>query len=166
MLGSFTLTILSLSFKSEWAMNITINEIRKIDQPGDSPGYLRVYLSVTASDGVRSVTEEFIIGRQVVGRAIVTNAQGWFKTATGTFVDPSTLDPSQPEPVWAYEIATQDFKAEILDVLKTTFDNMFSGRHRESRDLTVLKKQVSAEFGSNLNLPLAVRQLAGKTETI
>ena len=147
-------------------MNITINEIRKIDQPGDAPGYLRVYLSVTASDGVRSITEEFIIGRQMVGRRIVTNALGWLKTATGAFVDPSTLDPSQPEPVWAYEIATQDFKAEILGVMRVSFGNLFAGRHKTSRDLTVLKKQVGSKFGSNLNLPLAVRQLAGKTETI
>ena len=147
-------------------MEVTINELRKIDYPGDAPGYLRVYLSVTATDGVRSVTEEFHIGRQVVGRQIVQNAQGWFKTISGTFIDPTTLDPSKAEPKWAYEVATQDFKAEILAVLKVSFGNMFAGKHRGDVDKTLLRKRVQAQFGSNLNLPLAISSMVGKTETI
>ena len=146
-------------------MDIIINELRKLDYPNDPPGYLRVYLSVTATDGVRSITEEFHIGRQVIGRQIVTNALGWFKTISGSFIDPTTLDPSKPEPKWAYEVATQDFKAEILAVCKVAFDNLFSGRRKEDRR-DALKAVVQARFGSNLQLPIEVTSLIGQKVTI
>ena len=139
-------------------MDIRIDEIQRIDNPGDSPGYLRVYVRVITTEGAKSITEEFHIGRQVVGRAIVTDAQGFFKTTTGVFVDPATLDPSLPEPEWEYEVVTQDQRAEVLASLRATMrrrlDTNWPGDKVRMRDMLSL--------GDRNSLPLRVRQLQGQ----
>ena len=144
-------------------MIVTINEIRRVTFPSDSPGYLRVYISAIATDGVESKTEEFCIGRQVIGRRIVQDAQGRLKAIAGVFVDPATLDPSQPEPQWEYEAAIQDFRAEILEVFRRAFSDMFAGRHRESVDQTELRARLQTHFGGDSELPAMVRNMSQET---
>mgnify|MGYP001562516870 CR=1 FL=1 len=139
-------------------MDIRIDEIQRIASPGDSPGYLRVYARVTATEGAKSVTEEFHIGRQVVGRRVVTNAQGFSKTTAGVFIDTTTLDPSQPEPQWEYEVAILDLRAEVLAVLRQTIrsrlDTNWPGDQVRMRD--------TLRLGDRITLPLPVRQLQGQ----
>lgn len=159
-------------------MDISIKEIGLIGQTigmldGFPSVYIRAYILATATEVGKALTEEFVIGRQVAGRQVVTNARGWRKTATGTFIDPATLDPSTPEPKWAYETVTQDLKAEILALLKTTFASQFrqgfTGDHTGDatkplyRDGALIKqaKSVIIQRGTNAGLPLPVRQLVG-----
>lgn len=59
------------------------------------------------------LTEEFLMQLRVTGRRIVTNADGWYKMAGGTFVDPETLDPAEPQPEWERETFIRDVPAEI-----------------------------------------------------
>lgn len=59
------------------------------------------------------LTEEFLMALRPTGARIVTNAEGWLKTADGKFVDPATLGPGTPEPEWALETFTRDVPAEI-----------------------------------------------------
>jgi hypothetical protein len=77
------------------------------------------------------LTEEFHIQRIAQGRRIVTNAKGFFKTADGKWVDPSTLTPDEPK--WAYENFTVDLKAEFAKVvesaLQSQLDRGYSGDH-------------------------------------
>lgn len=151
-------------------MDISITEIGLISSAN---GYIRAYILATATDAGKTLTEEFVIGRQVVGRQIVTNAQGWLKTTSGTFVDPATLDPSQPEPLWEYEAVTQDLKTEILNLLRTSFrsqfDQGFTGDHTGDatkplfRNGSLVRQSISQiiQRGGTLGLPLPVRQLVG-----
>lgn len=138
-------------------MDIRIDEIQRIDNPSDPPGYLRVYVRVTATEGTQSVVEEFHIGRQVVGRRVVRDARGFLKTIAGQFIDPLTLDPTLPTPVWEYEIAIQDLRAEVLAVLRQTIgqrlDTNWQGDGVRMRDRLAI--------GNRLLLPLPVRQLEG-----
>lgn len=138
-------------------MDIHIDEIQRISSLGDSPGYLRVYVRVTATEGAKSVTEEFHIGRQVVGRRIVTDAQGRLKTASGQFVDPETLQDTDTY-TWQYEPVRQDLRAEVLDVIRATMrrrlDSNWPGDRVRMRD--------RLGIGDRTTLPLAVRQLQGR----
>lgn len=138
-------------------MDIHIDEIQRIGGPNDAPGYLRVYIRVTATEGAKSVTEEFHIGRQVVGRRIVTNAAGWLKTISGTFIDPATLDLLQPMPQWEYEVVVQDLRAEVLAVLRATIRNRLDTNWRGDK----MRMRDRVSLGSKLTLPKPVRDLEG-----
>lgn len=140
-------------------MDIHIDEIQRISSPGDSPGYLRVYVRVTATEGAKNITEEFHIGRQVVGRRVVTNAQGRLKTISGQFVDPEAIQDTDTY-TWQYEPAFQDLRAELLDVVRATMrrrlDTGWQGDKLRMRD--------RLNVGDKLTLPLAVRQLEGQVD--
>ena len=137
-------------------MNIRIDDLQLISFQN---GYANVFLVVTASEGAWNFTEEFHIGRQVVGSQIVTDARGWPKRADGVFVDPETLDPGQPEPVWARETVTQDLRAEIRDVVtKTMKGKLARGAKQDPPDF--MKAEV--KFGSRLDLPVGVRAMLGQ----
>jgi len=134
---------------------ITIGEIQRITA-NDSPGYLRVYIKLTATEGSQSITEEFHIGRQVVGRRIVTNASGWLKSTDGNYYDPSKLP--NTEPAWEFERVVTDFKAEILGVLRRTMRGKLDRRAKQD-SVGFMKKGLT--FGDKLSLPQLVRDLEG-----
>lgn len=136
-------------------MDIRIDEIQRISYPEDASGYLRVYIRVTATEGAKSVTEEFHIGRQVVGRQVVTNADGWFKLANrNRYIDPATLDGTESY-TWEYEVVTQDLRAEVLAVLRRTMRGQLDRNKRGD----VVRMRDKLILGDKNALPLAVRQL-------
>jgi len=147
-------------------MHVTINELRKINHPGDGPGYMRVYLNVTAREGGKKVTEEFHIGRKVVSQPVIRRASdGWLLSTDGDYYDPEELI-TGVEHEWQREHYEMDFSAEIRDVMRKTFRNMFDGKHREDPVKDGLKQQVFTRFGNERQLPLNVRRLLNKAEEI
>lgn len=159
-------------------MDITIKEVGLIERTasllhGFPAVYIRAYILATATELGKSLTEEFVIGRWVTGSQVVTDSRGWFKTTTGIFIDPATLDPSKPEPAWAYEAVTQDLKAEMLNLLKSTFrsqlDSGLTGDHTGdatkplywSGVLVRQNRSTVIQRGGNLGLTADVRQLVG-----
>ena len=147
------------------SMNFTITDIQLISFQN---GYAHVYLKVTASDLGWNFTEEFHIGRQVVGSQVVTNAQGWPKRIDGVFIDPASIDPDQPEPIWAREPVVADLRAEIRNVVAKTMKGKLL-RQAKQDSPEMLKKVILSRIGTwddATKLPLLVRQMVGRTETV
>lgn len=139
-------------------MDIRIDEIQRIAHPDDNPGYARVYVRVTATEGTQSMTEEFHIGRQVVGRRIVTNADGWLKlVGRDRYIDPKTLDGTE-DYTWEHEIVTQDLRAEVLAVVRQAMRRRLDTNWKGDR----VRMRDRLSLGDRTALPLAVRQLEGQ----
>ena len=146
-------------------MDITLSDLQLISFLN---GYANVYLKVTASAIGWSFTEEFHIGRQVVGQRIVTDANGWPKRIDGVFVDPATLDPRQPKPTWAREPFVADLRAEIRDVVISTMKGKLARKAREDRPEALKQAILSRLSGWDDagKLPLVVREMVGRTEVV
>ena len=146
-------------------MRVVINELYSVDEPEDSPGYIRVYVNATAIEGPRRRTEEFLIGRQVEGERVVTRQDGWWLSTDGSYYDPNSPDSDLPEPIWKRERSSQDFRAEIMQTLRVSFLNIFRNVHRESSK-HILRKRLQPKLRSVSRLPERVRQLLGSTQEL
>ena len=140
-------------------MRITIDEIQKIEVAGDPAGYLRVYVKVTAMEGDWRFTEEFHIGRQVEGRRIQTDANGFLLTVDGRAIDPETMT-IEDEYTWLYEPVTMDFRAEILDVIRATMQGKLERKARQDPPDFMRAK---VRLGDSTRLPQTVQRLTRRS---
>ncbi len=61
------------------------------------------------------LTNDFLMQLQTTSIRIITNEEGWLKATDGTFIDPATLTPDDPQPEWERETVPRDVAAEIKD---------------------------------------------------
>lgn len=141
-------------------MDITVKDLQLIKAEN---GYINLFLAVEATEAGRTLYEEFHIGRQVVGSRVVTRAtDGWYKSTDGNYYDPLNLP--EPEPTWERETVVLDFRAEVLEVLKSTFGGMFD-RGAKSDKVGDLRSRFTV-FGNKQLLPWGVRDLEGTTVVV
>ncbi|MBU1173360.1 MAG: hypothetical protein KKD44_27650 [Proteobacteria bacterium] len=141
-------------------MEIMINDIQLIRKVG---GYVYVYIAVTATEGDKVLTEEFMIGRRLSGNRVVTDVRGWLKRKSdGVYVNPKTLV-GKPEPEWEREPVLFDLQAMIMDVVTKTFNRKFKGEIKQDRP-ELLKKAIQRGipvWADSRELPLSTTQLKG-----
>ncbi len=148
-------------------MELTINDLKLIRLEN---GYVDIYVKVTAIELGKTLTEEFHIGRQWKGQRVITDARGWMLATNGTYYDPSTFKLSPPQVTWQKEAIQQDLVAEVKDVIIKTMKGKFArGVKQDSMRLDFLKTLIQSKtpiWTDSKQLPLTVRQLVGKTETV
>ena len=113
-------------------MEITVDRIGTVR--GSVRGnYAEYGFLVTATQGGRSHTSEFYIGRHNRTRRVVTNDDGWLKLQGGGFYDPSDtfgVDDEggrfAPAPIFEYETAPFDIAGAFRDVIVPVATRMFS----------------------------------------
>ena len=122
-------------------MDITINDLQLVHLEN---GYVNISVVATASEGDKSLTEEFNIGRQWKGQRVVTDRRGWYLATDGKYYNPKKYVLDDPHPEWAKEPVEQNLKVEVMDVVIRTMTSKLGMNIRQDKPevlKTILQRQ-------------------------